>query len=172
MCFSEYVQDPLAADEDAPQMLLQPLSSKQDRDKIKEQEREVQYRHFFTVLSQVPRGSEVVWIRGWPHSSITELPWEGITCRLPPPAHKPSPLPPRFCVCLVKNLPVHSLHRLYTKATTGKRLRDEGLSICCIIFGLAPLDPDPHWQFGFWPQGADSPTPPPPTVSSKRREGS
>jgi hypothetical protein len=28
-------------------MLLQPLSSKQDRDKIKEQEREVPYRHFF-----------------------------------------------------------------------------------------------------------------------------
>jgi hypothetical protein len=55
-----YVQDPLAADEDAPQMLLQPLSSKQDRDKIKEQEREVPYRHFFTVLNQVPRGSEVV----------------------------------------------------------------------------------------------------------------
>jgi hypothetical protein len=44
-------EDPLAADEDAPQMLLQPLSSKLDRDKIKEQEREVPYRHFFTILN-------------------------------------------------------------------------------------------------------------------------
>jgi hypothetical protein len=35
------LQDPLAADEDAPQMLLQPLAAKQDKDKIKEQEREV-----------------------------------------------------------------------------------------------------------------------------------
>jgi hypothetical protein len=33
-------------------------------------------------------------LRGWPQSSITEIPREGIIRLLQPPAHTPSPLPP------------------------------------------------------------------------------
>ncbi len=86
--------------------------------------------------------SNYISIRGWPHSSITEIPWDGITCLLHRPAHTPSPSPhPRFCVCLATTSTCpfpptvfHLIHRLYE----GKRLRDEGLSICCNPIFLFP----------------------------------
>ncbi len=87
-------------------------------------------QHFWNLCRKtVPLTAEKARI-GTDHglSHIAKIPWQGITCFLQPPAHLPSPLPPpRFCVCLVTNLPVYSLPLSFPCYTgyEGQRLRVE-----------------------------------------------
>ncbi len=63
----------------------------------------------------------------------------------PPSSHAlPSPSPRDSACAWLANLPVHSLPPSFTWCTgyEGQNLRDEGLSICCII--LAPPLPPPY----------------------------
>ncbi len=64
-----------------------------------------------------------VWYRGWPHSSITEIPWEGITSYIAQLTSPPPPSPPPILRVLGKqiylSIPSHRLSPQSKELTRG-----------------------------------------------------
>ncbi len=85
--------------------------------------------------------------RGWPPQLYN---WNSVRWNyyLPPStlsSHAPPPSPRHSACAWLTNLSVHSLPPSFTRYTgyEGQRLRDESLSICCIILGFTLPTPSP-----------------------------